>query len=152
MIRDDLTDALKTAMKGGDKAAVSTLRLILARLKDKDIEARALGNANGIDEAAVLGMLQGMVKQRRESMALYAQGNRQDLVDQEGAEIAIIERFMPAQLGEDEAAAAIRGVVAELGASSIKDMGRVMAALRERFAGRMDFQKASAEVKAALAG
>ena len=117
-----------------------------------DIEARATGNHDGIDEAAVLGVLQGMVKQRRESIVLYQQGNRQDLVDQESAEIALIERFLPAQLDTDATRTAIQGLIQEIGAAGIKDMGRTMAALKERFAGQMDFTKASALVKEALTG
>jgi uncharacterized protein len=152
MKRQELNDALKTAMKAREQQVVSTLRMVLAKIKDKDIEARVGGNYDGIDDTAILAALQGMIKQRRESIELYRQGNRQDLVDQEAAEIAVIERFLPAQLDEAAAAAAIRALIAEIGAQGIKDMGRTMAALKERFAGEMDFSKASALVKAALAG
>jgi hypothetical protein len=150
MIRQAITDAVKEAMKARDQRATSTLRMIQAKLKDKDIEARGLGNPDGIDDQAVLSVLQGMVKQRRESIELYKQGNRPDLVEQEAAEIAIIERFLPQQMDEDAMRAAIAKTVAEIGAAGIKDMGRTMAALKERHAGEMDFQKASALVKAAL--
>ncbi len=150
MKRQELNDALKEAMKARDQRGTSTLRMVLAKIKDKDIEARPSGNSTGIDDAAILSLLQGMVKQRRESIALYQQGNRQDLVDQEGEEIAIIERFMPQQMDEAASRAAVGALIQEIGAAGIKDMGRTMAALKERFAGQMDFTKASAFVKEAL--
>ncbi|MDB5360198.1 MAG: aspartyl-tRNA amidotransferase subunit [Rhodospirillales bacterium] len=150
MLRQALSDAVKEAMKARDQRATSTLRMVLAKLKDKDIEARGLGNPDGIDDSAVLSVLQGMIKQRRESIELYKQGNRADLVDQESAEIAIIERFLPQQMDEAATRAAIKTVIGEIGAASIKDMGRTMAALKERHAGEMDFPKASALVKEAL--
>ncbi|BBK40405.1 aspartyl-tRNA amidotransferase subunit B [Allostella vacuolata] len=150
MLRARLSEALKTAMRERDQAAVSTVRLILAALKDRDIAARGRGNSDGIGEPEILQMLQAMVKQRRESIELYARGNRQDLVDQEAGEIAIIERFLPQQMDETAAAAAIAAAIAETGAAGIKDMGRVMAVLRERHAGQMDFTRASAQVKQTL--
>jgi uncharacterized protein len=150
MIRQSLTDAVKEAMKARDQRATSTLRMVQAKLKDKDIEARGNGNPDGIDDSAVLSVLQGMIKQRRESIELYKQGNRPDLVDQEAAEIAVIERFLPQQMDEAATRAAIKAVIGEIGATGIKDMGRTMAALKERHAGEMDFQKASALVKEAL--
>ena len=150
MLRQNLNDALKEAMKARDQRAVSTLRMVLAKLKDKDIEARSTGNHDGVDDASALSALQGMVKQRRDSIAMYTQGGRQDLVDQESEEIAIIERFMPRTLDEAEMSQAIKHTIAETGAASMKDMGKVMTALREHYAGQMDFQKASAAVKAAL--
>lgn len=150
MLRDDINQALKDAMKAKDARAVSTLRLILAAIKDRDIAARGEGNAEGIGDAEVMKVLETMVKQRRESIALYAKGGRQDLVEQETAEIGIIQRFLPEQMSEDEIAAAVEGAVAELGAVSLKDMGRTMAYLRERYAGRMDFAKAGALLKARL--
>jgi len=148
--RQALSDALKHAMKARDPRATSTLRMVLAKLKDKDIEARVTGNSEGIDETAVLSVLQGMVKQRRESIALYQQGNRADLVQSESEEIAVIEQFLPKQLDEAAAKAAIAAVVADIGAAGIKDMGRTMAALKERYAGQMDFSRASALVKDVL--
>jgi|HubBroStandDraft_1064217.scaffolds.fasta_scaffold00825_3 uncharacterized protein YqeY len=150
MKRQELNDALKAAMKARDAQSTSTLRMVLAKIKDKDIEARLDGNRDGIDDAAVLAVLQGMIKQRRESAVLYLQGNRQDLVDRENAEIALIERFLPVQLDADAAGAAIRAVIAEIGAAGMKDMGRTMAALKQRFSGQMDFTRASALVKEAL--
>lgn len=150
MLRQALSDAVKEAMKARDQRATSTLRMVQAKLKDKDIEARGNGNPDGIDDSAVLSVLQGMIKQRRESIELYRQGNRADLVEQEAGEIAIIERFLPQQMDETATRAAIKAVIGDIGAASIKDMGRTMAALKERHAGEMDFQKASALVKEAL--
>ncbi|HWU00068.1 MAG TPA: GatB/YqeY domain-containing protein [Terriglobales bacterium] len=150
MLRQRLNDDVKTAMKARDQATTSTLRMVLATLKDRDIAARPSGNADGIDEAGIIDMLQKMVKQRRESIDLYKQGNRQELVDKEQGEIDVIERYLPKQLSEAEASSAIDKVIADLGASSIKDMGKVMAALKERFAGQMDFAKAGGLVKQKL--
>lgn len=151
MLRTELNDALKEALKDQDKQTLGTVRLILAALKDRDIAARGAGNCDGIPEEEVLDMLQKMVKQRRESIDLYAKGDRQDLVEKEQAEIDVIQRFMPQQLDEGETRAAVDGMIVELEAGSIKDMGRVMAALKERYAGRMDFAKASALAKGQLA-
>jgi uncharacterized protein YqeY len=150
MLRQKLNDALKEALKGRDQRSVSTLRLVLAQLKDRDIAARPSGNTAGIGEGEIVDMLHKMVKQRQESIALYKQGNRPDLVQQEEEEITVIERFMPKQLDETETAAAIEGALAETGAATIRDMGKVMARLKENFAGRMDFAKAGALVKQRL--
>lgn len=150
MLRSRLTDALKTAMKAREQLAVSTLRLILAALKDRDIAARGKGRLDGIGEDDILTMLQSMIKQRGESIALYEKGGRLELAQQEADEIVVIERFLPAQLDDTEMAAAIDQAIAGTGAASLKDMGRTMAALRERFAGRMDFAKASTMVKERL--
>ena len=149
MIRDDLKAALVTAMKGGDKPRTATIRLIQSAVKNRDIELRT-GTAPADDDAMVVEVLQKMVKQRRESIALYEQGNRQELADQEKSEVAVIETFLPRQMGEAEAAAAIDAIVTELGASSLKDMGRVMAVLKERHASEIDMSKASGLVKARL--
>jgi hypothetical protein len=151
-MRQELNDALKTAMKARDQRATGTLRMVLAKLKDRDIEVRAAGKPDGIDDAGIMSMMQGMIKQRRDSIALYVQGGRQELADQEAEEIAIIERFLPKMMDESETKAAIAKVVAEIGAAGVKDMGRTMAALKERYAGSMDFQKASGLVKEALSG
>lgn len=151
-MRAELNEAMKTAMKNREQRTLSTIRMILARLKEKDIEARAVGRPDGIDDAALMSMLQAMVKQRRDSIELYKQGGRQDLVDQEAEEITVIERFLPQQMDEAAMAEAIRGTIGEIGAAGIKDMGRTMAALKERYAGSMDFQKASGIVKQMLAG
>lgn len=150
MLRQRLNDELKAAMKSRDQRATSTLRLILAALKDRDIAARPCGVADGVDETEIIDMLQKMVKQRQESIALYKQGNRPELAAQEQGEIDMIERFLPQKMSDTEAAAAVESVIAELGAATIKDMGRVMAALKERYAGRMDFAKVGQQVKQKL--
>ena len=150
MLRQRLNEALKQAMKARDARAVSTLRLVLAALKERDIAARPRGVTDGVDEAEIVDMLQKMVRQRRESIALYEQGNRPDLAKAEAEQIAIIEAWLPRQLDEAELAAAVDAVVGELGAASLKDMGRVMAALKERHAGQMDLAKAGARVKQKL--
>ena len=150
MLRQRLNDELKAAMKSRDQRATSALRLILAALKDRDIAARTRGVTNGVDEAEIIDMLQKMVRQRQESIELYKKGNRPELVEQEQGEIAIIERYLPKKMSEGETNAAIAAVVEELGASSIKDMGKVMAALKERYSGRMDFAKVGAQVKQKL--
>ncbi|HYJ84334.1 MAG TPA: GatB/YqeY domain-containing protein [Allosphingosinicella sp.] len=149
MIRDDIKAALVTAMKSGDKARTATLRLIQSSLKNRDIELRG-ASAPADDDVTVTEVLQKMVKQRRESVTLYEQGGRQELADAETAEIAVIEGFLPRQMSDEEAKAAIDAIVAETGASSVKDMGRVMAALKEKHAGAMDMSKASGLVKARL--
>ncbi|MGH6660930.1 MAG: GatB/YqeY domain-containing protein [Rhodospirillales bacterium] len=150
MLRTRLNDALKAAMKAKDELSVSTLRLILAALKDRDIAARGKGNKDGISDGEVLGLLQSMIKQRRESIAAYEKGGRMDLAQQEAGEITVIEGFMPQQMGDAEIAAAIDAVIAGVGATSLKDMGKTMAALKQQYAGKMDFGKASALVKARL--
>jgi len=150
MLREELKDALKTAMKAKETVAVSTLRLILAALKDRDIAARSKGNTDGIGEDDVLSMLQSMIKQRRDSIEAYEKGGRMELAQQEAQEIAIIERFLPAQMSEDEITGAVEAIVAGLEATTLKDMGKVMSALKERHAGQMDFGKASGVVKAKL--
>ena len=137
-------------MKAREALTSSTLRLILAALKDRDIAARGKGNADGIGEAEILAMLQSMIKQRGESIALYEQGGRLDLAEREAQEIAVIETYLPAPLDDAESAEAVDQVIQEIGAESLKDMGRTMAALKERYAGRMDFAKVSAAVKERL--
>ena len=150
MLRQRLNDELKAAMKSRDQLTTSTLRMILAGVKDRDIAARPRGVTNGVDDAEIVDMMQKMVRQRQESIVLYKQGNRQELVDKEQAEIDIIERYLPQKMTDAEQHQAIGAVIAELGATSIKDMGRVMAALKERFAGRLDFAKAGLLVKQKL--
>ena len=149
MIRDDIKAAQVAAMKAGDKARLGTIRLMLAKIKDKDIELRT-GTAPADDDVLVTDVLQKMVKQRRESIAMYEQGNRQELADIEAAEVAVIEDFLPAQLSDEEATAAIKAIVVELGATSLKDMGKVMAAVKDRLGSQLDMSKASGWVKAAL--
>jgi uncharacterized protein len=150
MLRQAFTDRLKQALKAGDARTLSTTRLILAGLKDRDIAARGQGNAEGISETDIQRMLQAMIKQRRESIALYEEGNRQDLAQQEREEIVVIESFLPRQLDTPEIESAIVSVIAETGATGIKDMGRVMAALRERYAGVIDLGQAGVIVKRLL--
>ena len=150
MLRERFNEALKDAMRAKEQAKVSTIRMILAGVKDRDIAARPQGNAGGIDDASILNLLRSMIKQRQESVEMYLQGGRQDLVDKESAEIVVIEAFMPQQMSEDETRAAVAAVITETGAASIKDMGKVMAELRARHAGTMDFAKAGPIVKAAL--
>ena len=150
MLRERFSEALKSAMRQKEALTVSTVRLILARLKERDIEVRPKGNAEGIAEPEIQQMLQGMIKQRRESIELYEKGGRPELAEKERGEIAIIERFLPQQLGEAEQEAAIKQTIAAIGAAGIKDMGRTMAALRERYAGQLDPAKASQIVKKLL--
>lgn len=149
MIRDSIKAAQVASMKAGDKPRLAAVRLMLAKLKDRDIELRTAGTLPD-DDVTVIEVLQKMVKQRRESIALYEQGGRQELADAEAAELAVIEEFLPRQLGEAETRTLIDGLKAELGASSVKDMGRVMAELKARHGSELDMSKASALVKAAL--
>jgi uncharacterized protein YqeY len=151
MLRDDINTALKEAMKGGDKRRVSTLRLVNSAVKNADIEARGQGKA-ALSDDDLLGLLQKMIKQRQESIELYEKGGRADLVAQEREEVAIISAYLPQQMSEEDAKAAIAAVVSETGAQGMKDMGKVMAALKQRYAGRMDFGKASPIVKGLLSG
>jgi uncharacterized protein YqeY len=150
MLRERLNTELKTAMKDKDVRKRATIRLILAALKDRDIAARAKGVTDGIDETEIMAMLQTMVKQREESIEHYEHGGRLELAEQEREEIEIIRGFMPEQLDDAAVEQAVRDTIAELDAKTIKDMGRTMAALRERYAGQMDFAKASAIVKVQL--
>jgi uncharacterized protein len=149
MIRDDIKAAQIAAMKGGDKETTAATRLIQAAIKNRDIEART-GKAPTDDDALVVEVLQKMVKQRRESIEMYEKGNRQELADAEKAEVAVIERFLPAMLSDADMAAAIEAIKAETGAAGMKDMGKVIAALKERHGTQLDMSKASAAVKAAL--
>jgi uncharacterized protein YqeY len=150
-LRDQFTDQLKTSMKAGDAPRTSTLRMILARLKDTDIAARPKG-IDKVPDEEVLSMLRGMVKSRRESVDLYRQGNRPELAAKEEAEIAVIEAFLPQQMDDASTAAAVDAAVAETGAASIKDMGKVMAALKAKYAATLDMAKAGPLVKAKLGG
>jgi uncharacterized protein YqeY len=150
MIRDSIKAAQVAAMKSGEKARLAAIRLILAKLKDKDIELRIASNVPD-DDTIVVDVLQKMAKQRRESITLYQQGGRQELADVEVAELAVIEEFLPQQMGEDETRTAIEAIKAELGAASIKDMGKVIAELKARHGTQLDMGKASGLVKAALA-
>lgn len=148
-LREQFTEQLKTSMKAGDVPRTSTLRMILARVKDVDIAARPKG-IDRVPDEEVVTTLRGMVKQRRESVELYRQGHRQDLVDKEEAEIAVIEAFLPQQMDEAAMQEAVAAAIAETGAASIKDMGKVMAALRAKHAATLDMSKAGPLVKARL--
>ncbi|HVB16750.1 MAG TPA: GatB/YqeY domain-containing protein [Stellaceae bacterium] len=150
MLREAFSERLKAAMRAKEVRTVSAVRLILAAVKDRDVAARGTGSTSGIADPEILRLLQGMVKQRRESIALYLQGNRPELAAKEEEEIAIIESFLPQQMSESEIEAAARVAIAESGAAGPKDMGRVMAALRERHAGVLDMAKAGAVVKRLL--
>ena len=152
MLRDKLNQALKDAMRARDMGSVGAVRLILAKLKEVDIASRTEANREGVTDDKILSMMQGMIKQRNESIVLYERGNRADLADKEKAEIAVIERFLPQQMDEAAVQAAVDEAIASAGAQSIKDMGGVMAALKAKYAGQMDFAKASAAVKKTLAG
>lgn len=151
-IREELKESLKESLKNKEQAKISTIRLILAALKDKDIAARGKGHADGIEETEILSMLQSMIKQRKESAHVYREANRAELAEQEEKEISIIEGFLPKQMNEAELEAAIKDIVAETGASEIRDMGKVMGVLKTRFAGQVDMGKAGGMVKAVLAG
>lgn len=150
MLREQLNEALKQAMKEKEALAVSTVRLILARLKERDIEARPKGNTTGISDPEIQQMMQGMIKQRRESIELYEKGGRPELAEKERGEITVIERFLPKAMSAAETEAAIKAVIAATGAAGIKDMGKVMAALREKYAGQIDPSQASQQVKKLL--
>jgi uncharacterized protein YqeY len=149
-MREKITQDLKDAMKAGDRARVDALRLINAALKDKDIEARGAGKT--LSEDDILALLQKMIKSRQESVEIYEKAARQELADKEKGEIAVISAYLPKQLSEAEVAEAVKAAIAEVGAASIKDMGKVVAALKAKYTGRMDFARASAAVKAALGG
>ncbi len=151
MLRDDINSALKEAMKAKNERMVSTLRLVNSTLKNADIEARGAGKPP-LGDAEVLSVLQKMIKQRQESVELYKKGNRADLVKQEEEEIAIISGYLPKQMSEAEMTAAIEAAIKKTGAGGMKDMGRVIGALRGKYAGQMDFGKASALVKSKLQG
>jgi uncharacterized protein YqeY len=150
MLRDKINNGMKEAMKSGDKLRVSTLRLVNAAIKNAEIEARTASKQFSDDD--LLGLLQKMIKQRHESVELYDKGGRKELADQERSEIRIIQEFLPQQMSEAEAKAAIADVIKREGAAGMKDMGKVMAALKTAYAGRMDFAKASALVKSLLSG
>ena len=148
-MRDKINADLIVAMKAGEKVRVGTLRLVNAAIKSADIDARPSGK-DKIDDASILGVLTKMIKQRRDSIEQFVAGGRQELADKEAAEIRVIEVYLPKQMDAAEAKAAISAVIQEVGAASQKDMGKVMAALKARYAGQMDFGKASAAVKELL--
>jgi uncharacterized protein YqeY len=150
MLRETLSERLKQAMRAKDVRTLSSVRMILAALKDRDIAARGTGNTEGVEDAEILLLLQGMIKQRRESIALYRQGNRPELAEREEQEIAVIESFLPKQMSDAETAAAVEEAIAETGAAGVKDMGKVMGVLRDRHTGVIDMARAGAVVKRLL--
>jgi uncharacterized protein YqeY len=151
-LRARLSDDMKNAMRNKQDAQLATIRLILAALKDRDIAARPKGITNGIPDDEIMQMMNGMIKQRRDSIALYQQGNRPELAAKEQGEIDIIQSYLPQQMTAEEVAAAVKAVIAEVGAASVKDMGKVMGALKERYTGKMDFAAVSGVVKQQLSG
>ncbi len=152
MLREKFTADLKTAMLAKDEAAVGAIRLIIAAMKQKDIDSRTAESREGISDSQILALLQSMIKQRNESIEMYKKGNRQDLADKEATEIKIIERYLPKQMSEDEMKVAVEAAISAAGASSIKDMGKVMGELKSKYTGQMDFAKAGGMVKEKLAG
>lgn len=151
-LRERFTEDLKKAMVAKDETKVGTIRLIISAMKDKDIAARTADSREGIKDEQILSLMQGMIKQRQESIKMYEQGKRQDLADKESAEIKVIEGYLPQQLSDDEMKTAVQKAVASVGATSIKDMGKVMAELKAKYSGSMDFSKVGAIVKEKLAG
>lgn len=147
MLRGRLNEEMKNALRNKQERALGTIRLILAALKDRDIAARSKGNYDGINDEEILQMFNGMIKQRRESITMYEQGGRCELAQKEQEEIEIIQRFMPKQLNEAEVEGVVKDTIGAVGAKSLKDMGKVMAVLKEKYAGQMDFTRASALVK-----
>jgi uncharacterized protein YqeY len=151
MLRDDINNAVKEAMKARDERKLSTLRMVNSTIKNADIEARGQGKPP-LSDGDLLGVLQKMIKQRQESVELYEKGGREELAAQERAEILVISGYLPKQMSDNEVKAAVAAIIAETGAAGIKDMGKVIGALKAKFAGQMDFGKASGVVKAALTG
>ena len=151
MIREEIKNQMKAAMLNKETEKLATIRLMLAAIKDKDISSRTEESRDGISDEQILSLFASMIKQRKDSIEMYSKGGRQDLVDKEQAEIDVIYSFMPKQMSQEEVSAAISAAIAETGAASIKDMGKIMAVLKEKYAGQMDFAKASGAVKAALA-
>jgi len=151
-LRQTIMDALKDAMRAKQERETGTIRMMIAKMRERDIEVRPSGNMDGISDAEIMSMLEGMVKQRRESITLYEKGNRPELAEQEAAEIAIIEKFLPQKMAAEAVNAAIAETIAAIGAKEIKDMGKVMNALKEKYAGQMDFAQVGAAIKAKLSG
>ena len=149
MLRDDLQNALKTAMLAKDSVTTSAVRMIIAGMKEKDVDARGKGKEKATDEE-LMSMMQTMIKQRNDSIKMYVDGNRPELAEKERTEIAIIERFLPKQMDDSEVEAVVRALIAETGAASMKDMGKVMGALKAKYAGQLDFGKANGIVKSCL--
>lgn len=151
-LREKLTENMKDAMRAKDEVTLSTLRLILSAIKDKDIAARTVESREGIKDEQILSLLQSMVKQRQESIKLYVQGGRPELADRESAEIKVIESYLPKQMSDDEMKSAVVQTITAIGATNVKDMGKVMAELKSKYSGQMDFSKVGGLVKEKLAG
>ncbi|MCE9508720.1 MAG: GatB/YqeY domain-containing protein [Alphaproteobacteria bacterium] len=151
-LREKFTEDLKLAMRAKDETQVGTLRLIIAAMKDKDIAARTAESREGIKDEQILSLLQAMIKQRQESIKMFIQGNRPELADKEQSEIRVIEHYLPKQLSDDEMKNVVQQAIAATGAASIKDMGKVMAELKAKYSGQMDFSKVGGLVKDKLAG
>lgn len=151
-IRTALSNAMKDAMRAHEELKLQTVRMIMAKIKEQDIEARAKGNMDGIAEGDILSLMQGMIKQRQESAKMYREGNRLELAAKEDEEIKIIEAFLPAQMSDEEVAGVVATLISSVGAAGIKDMGKVMAELKAKYAGQLDMAKAGAVVKQKLAG
>ena len=151
MLRARINDDLKHALKSKDQVALSTLRLMLAATKDRDIAARSEGNCDGIDDAEIISLLQKMIRQRRDSIDTYEKAGRRELVEREAAEIEVIKRFLPQEMAAEEVESAVAAAISETAAANLKDMGKVMGALKAQYAGRMDFGKANQIVKQRLA-
>ncbi len=151
-IRTALSNAMKDAMRAHEELKLQTVRMVMAKIKEQDIEARAKGNMDGIAEGDVLSLMQGMIKQRQESAKMYREGNRLELAAKEDEEIKIIEAFLPAQMSDEEVAGVVATLISSVGAAGIKDMGKVMAELKAKYAGQLDMAKAGAVVKQKLAG
>jgi len=149
--RAELNASLKEAMKAKDEMTLNTVRMVISKMKEQDIEARVKGNMDGIDDSQILSLMQGMIKQRQESAKMYKDGGRPELAEKEEAEIVIIEKFLPAQLSEEEIAGVIVDLIAATGANSIKDMGKIMGELKAKYAGQLDMGKAGAIIKQKLA-
>ncbi|MDY0029921.1 MAG: GatB/YqeY domain-containing protein [Pseudobdellovibrionaceae bacterium] len=149
--RAELNASLKEAMKAKDEMTLNTVRMVISKMKEQDIEARVKGNMDGIDDSQILSLMQGMIKQRQESAKMYKDGGRPELAEKEEAEIVIIEKFLPAQLSEEEIAGVIVDLIAATGANSIKDMGKIMGELKAKYAGQLDMGKAGTIIKQKLA-
>jgi uncharacterized protein YqeY len=152
MLREQLSTAMKEAMKAKEQVKLDTIRMVQAAIKHQDIEARAKGNQNGIDDGQILSLMQNLIKSRKDSVELYEKGGRPELAAKETAEIKIIEGFLPKQMNEAETTDAVKKIITDTGATSIKDMGKVMAELRAKYAGQLDMGQAGAVVKQLLAG
>lgn len=150
--RTELNAALKEAMKAKDEMTLNTVRMIISKMKEQDIEARVKGNMDGIPDAQILSLMQGMVKQRQESAKMYRDGSRPELAEKEDAEIVIIEKFLPKQMSDDEIAAVVAELIVKTGAAGIKDMGKIMGELKNNYAGQLDMGKAGDLIKQKLAG